>query len=114
MSHDQLARWLRYSALTLLCLFVAFGVFMGVGEMIGGDGSGAGHLIPAAIVSGLAFLAWKRPIVGGIVLAILGLSALAYIGLNALVFASGPLLLAGLLFIVAAQLTQSGPISRPR
>jgi hypothetical protein len=39
-----------------------------VGETAGGDWSGLGHFIPAAVIGLLMWLGWKQPVVGGIAL----------------------------------------------
>ena len=69
---DPHARRWRRLALWLLGLYGAFQVYMGVGEMIGGDYSGFIHLIPAALLGGLIFLASKRPRETGIALLLIG------------------------------------------
>ncbi|MBM4424547.1 MAG: hypothetical protein FJ030_14360 [Chloroflexi bacterium] len=107
MNRRALARWTQGGAFTLLGLFVAFWTFMGVGEMIGGDLSGGAHLVPAAIVVALMLLAWKRPLLGGIFLGIIGLLASIYFlslrsGLAGVLLISGPVLIAGALIIAVS------------
>lgn len=56
-------------------LFLAF---FGFAELAsGGLGGGLSHLVPLAATVLLAFLAWKRPIEGGVALLIVGLTTLA-------------------------------------
>lgn len=115
MNRYKLARWLHYGALAPLGLFVAFWSLMSIGEMAGGDLSGLSHLLPALLVLPLMFLAWKRPLLGGIVLVGLGLAAAAYFyndlirlenKLGGAAITGGPFLLAGLLLLVAAALAR--------
>ena len=47
-----------------LCFFLLFTV----GEVLSGDISGFAHLIQAVPVLLLIFLAWKRPLIGGVLL----------------------------------------------
>jgi uncharacterized membrane protein len=49
----------------------------GFGELASGVLSGVQHLVPLAATVLLAFLAWKRPIEGGVALLIVGLTTLA-------------------------------------
>ena len=115
MNCYKLGRWLQGGALALLGLFIAFWSFMGIGEMAGGDLSGLSHLVPALLVLPLIFLAWKRLLLGGIILVVLGLAAAAYFyndlirlenKLGGATITGGPFLLAGLLLLVATALAR--------
>jgi len=48
-----------------------------IGETVGGDWSGLGHLIQAIPIALLMWLGWKRPLWGGIFLLILSQRQLA-------------------------------------
>jgi len=81
-----------------------------IGETVGGDWSGLGHLIQAIPIALLMWLGWKRPLWGGILLIVLSLIA-AYSFANPirgtdwlapLLIIVAPLMLAGLLFLGAA------------
>jgi hypothetical protein len=81
-----------------------------IGETVGGDWSGLGHLIQLIPVVLLMWLGWKRPLLGGIFLVVLSLIA-AYSFANPLrgtdwlaplLIIVVPLMLAGLLFLGAA------------
>ena len=72
------ARILRWAALIPLVLQGLFFLAFGVGEMAGGDLSGAGHLIQVAMAVAVGWLVWTRPLETGAVLVISGvLAALA-------------------------------------
>lgn len=112
MNRLQLAHRLEYSALAIAGLLVAFWLFMGFGEMAGGDFSGIGHVLPALAALGLLGLAWKHPRAGGWALLGAGLLVLARFA-HALLAApyvlfitAGPLIVAGALLLWAAQLEQ--------
>jgi len=59
------ARLLRTAALVPLGLLAAVFLAFGLGEMTGGDPSGAGHLLSVAGIAVLGVLAWKRPLEAG-------------------------------------------------
>ena len=74
----------------------------GFGEMASGDLSGAGHLVPLAATVLLAFLAWKRPIEGGVALVIVGFATAAeFYDATARMIMAVPQLLGGGLFLAA-------------
>ena len=83
-----------------------------VGETVGGDWSGLGHLIQAIPIAFLMWLGWKRPLWGGILLLVLSLIAVYSFanplrGVNwlaPLLIVVAPLILSGILFLSAAQL----------
>jgi hypothetical protein len=85
-----------------------------IGETVGGDWSGLGHLIQAIPIALLMWLGWKRPLWGGILLLVLSLVA-AYSFANPLSGADwlaplliivAPLILSGILFLSAARMEQ--------
>jgi len=76
MDPDRLVHWMRRGAYILLGLAAAFWLFMGVGEMAGGDLSGVSHPVPAALAVGLLYVAAKSPLAGGLCLAAVGLGLL--------------------------------------
>lgn len=114
------ARWLRGAGSIPLGLQVAIYLLFGIGEMLSGDLSGAGHLLPAAATTLLGILAWLRPLEGGI--ALLGGAAL-FIGVfiagvasaigpesaaisPALLITAAPQLVSGTLFFIAGMLSR--------
>lgn len=116
MRGHQVVIGLRWVAVVIAGLNVAILLLFGIGEMVGGDFSGAGHLIPALFGIGLIILAWKRAWIGGSILVLLGvLNTLRYSrGFNpGWLLSSGviingvPLLLAGVIFLVIAWLNQT-------
>ena len=121
MKSNQLAIWLRWVALIIMGLFVAFMLFMGIGEMVGGEFSGIGHLLPALIGVGLLILAWKKPILGGFILLALGIISSLYfagrlnlanlISLPVLIMGA-PFLLSGLIFLVVGGLNRSNHLAQ--
>jgi hypothetical protein len=93
---------------------------LGVGEMAGGDLSGAIHLVPAGLIVSLWLLAGRRSALCGLCLVIVGLLAAAFYylaiheparRLAGAAIGGGPFLLAGLLLLVAMGI--AGP-ARPR
>lgn len=77
---NKQAKWLLYTALVLMGIYTAFWLFFGMGEMISGDLSGVIHLVPAILLIVFMFLAWRRPVEGGVALIILGVLASLYYG----------------------------------
>ena len=74
----------------------------GFAEMASGVLSGVQHLVPLAATVLLAFLAWKRPIEGGVALLIVGLTTLAAWydwGAMAKMIMAAPQLVSGGLFL---------------
>ena len=66
------ARRLRMAALIPLALEMGIFLLFGLGEMAGGDWSGAGHLLELGVLALLAGLAWMRPLEGGVTLLLAG------------------------------------------
>jgi hypothetical protein len=111
------ARWLRIAALVFLAVPVAIELLFGVGEMLGGDLSGAVHLLGVAVTALLAILVWMRPLEGGVLLCA-GAGTLTIILLTAVVRAGGavvspaiwiqaaPQVISGVLFFIAGLLGQ--------
>ena len=93
---------LSIAGLIPLALQSAVFLLFGVGEMLSGDVSGAGHLISLAAALPLAFLAWRCPLEGGIALLLVGLvSLLQFSDPTARTIMAGPQLLSGALFLGA-------------
>ncbi|MBK8902447.1 MAG: hypothetical protein IPM53_14770 [Anaerolineaceae bacterium] len=91
--------WL-IAGLVLVGLHAVFHLVFAIGEMAGGDMSGAGHLGPVIAMVLLGWFAWRRPLEGGIVILALGLVVAAYFGLIGLIVtwtlpAAGVLLIMG-------------------
>lgn len=61
---------LKIVAMLPLAFMVAILLLFGIGEAMGGDLSGLMHLVEVAIVGAVVWLAWKRPLWGGILLLI--------------------------------------------
>ena len=111
-----LARWLRIAALVPLVLQGLVFVFFGLGEMLGGDLSGAGHLVELAVLVLLAILAWLRPLEGGLALLAVGVLQAATMAAAfaaappgavmspALAILAVPAVLSGVLFFLAGLL----------
>ena len=98
-------------------LVIAFAAFISIFALDAFDGTAgalataaafAMHLVPTAIVALLLWLAWRREMVGGTVLAALGVAyCIAFWGRFAwvaYVAIAGPLVVAGLLFMAHARL----------
>lgn len=66
---------LKIIALVFPALTVAVLLLFMLGETIGGDWSGLGHLLQAAPILLLMWLGWKRPLWGGIFLLVLSFIA---------------------------------------
>ncbi|MBU6359807.1 MAG: hypothetical protein KGS46_07265 [Chloroflexi bacterium] len=68
--NSKAVRYFKIAGALLLGAQVAVYALFGFGEIVGGDWSGAGHLLQALIVTALAVLAWLRPREGGLALLI--------------------------------------------
>jgi hypothetical protein len=88
---------LKIVALIFAGFTIAILLLFGLGETIGGDWSGLGHLIQAMPIGLLMWLGWKRPFWGGLFLIVLSLLA-SYSYADAL---RGPGWLAPFLIIIA-------------
>ncbi len=107
----NLAKGLKITALVLMILVAAFFMLMGVGEMLGGDLSGMGHLPPVVLIAFMMWLGWKKPLAGGLTMSLLGvlISVYFFIVVNrpadkpiAMLIMGGPFILFGLFFLAAA------------
>jgi hypothetical protein len=103
---------IKIAALIFPGIPLAILLLFAIGETVGGDWSGLGHLIQAMPIALLMWLGWKRPLWGGILLLVLSLIA-AYSFANPLrgmdwlaplLIIVTPLLLSGILFLSAARL----------
>lgn len=107
--HRQ-GRWFLFVGVGLLALLTVFWFFFGIGEMAGGDFSGAIHLVPGVMTLLLLVFTLRRPVEAAWVLPILGSGIAAYFilenlmhlrtGMQAALISGAPYLLAGL-FVVA-------------
>jgi len=116
------AKQLKVAGLILLLIPIALLLMLTVGETVGGDISGLGHLIQLAPLVILAIFAWKKPDLGGkilvviaVLLAIIGLAPVVLLravgregmGIGALIGAMlllfVPPIISGLLFIASAR-----------
>ena len=68
------ARWMNIAALGLLAAGIGFFLLLGIGEMTGGEISGAQHLVEASLLGGLLWLAVRRPRTAGLVLLVLSVA----------------------------------------
>lgn len=111
------ARWLRIAGLVALAVPVAILLLFGIGEVAGGDLSGAMHLVELAVTVLVGVLAWMRPLEGGAVLSAAGglfavlLLRQGSIGEGeavtpAILILALPQIVAGVLFFVAGLLGQ--------
>jgi len=110
------AHWLRIAGLIPLGLQVAFFLLFGVGEMAGGDLSGAGHLLQVAVAVLLGILAWLKPLEGGAALFILGFVFSMVTAMSvpedavmspAIMILAAPQIVSGTLFFIAGMLARS-------
>lgn len=75
-------RWSRHMAFALLTIPIGFLLLFGILELAAGELGGIGHLVLAAPLIALAFVATRRPIVAGSILIGVGLFvAIAYLAL---------------------------------
>lgn len=103
---------LKIIALVFPGLTIAILLLFALGETIGGDWSGLGHLLQAIPIGLLMWLGWKRPLWGGIFLLALGFLAsysLAAVlrgpdGLAPFLMIIAPLFFSGILLLGAAGL----------
>jgi hypothetical protein len=103
---------IKLMALIFPGLTIAILLLFALGETIGGDWSGLGHLFQAIPIGFLMWLGWKRPLWGGMFLLVLSL--LASYGLADALRGPGwpvrmlimiaPLFLSGILLLSAAGL----------
>lgn len=57
---------LKIAAMVPLGFMVLVLLLFGIGETLGGDISGIQHFVPVIFVGLVAWLGWKRPLLGGI------------------------------------------------
>lgn len=101
---------LKIAALVFLGWTSAILLLFLIGETVGGDWSGLGHLIQLIPTLLLMWLGWKRPLWGGILLLVLGFLALQTFAdalrgpewLAPFLIIIAPLMLGGLLLLGAA------------
>lgn len=103
---------LLLSGFIVLGLQALFYLIFAVGEMLGGDMSGAGHLVPVLALLLLGLLVWRRPLEGGVLMLLAGSFMMIFFGLDALMI-TWPMPAAGLLFTIGAilghRMTSHGP-----
>jgi hypothetical protein len=114
----KLSKGLKTTAFVLAGLLAIFLLFMGLGEMFGGDIGGIQHVIPAAVLLALMWVGWKKPYWGGSGLCIAGvLFSIVVIAMNipteikrnALLIMALPALLSGALLITSSLLASPKP-----
>ena len=123
IAQNRQAHILALVGLVIIGLNAALYLLFAVGETVSGDISGLAHMLPFALAALLAFLAWKRPLDGGIALIILGIlgtilsppilrgdiTGIAF----TLIYSSGPLIVAGLFFLAAGLSTRRSSSIQP-
>lgn len=103
---------LKIIALIFPGLTIAVLLLFAIGETIGGDWSGLGHLIQAVPIVFLMWLGWRHPLSGGILLLVLSFLAAYSLGdilrgpewLAPFLIIITPLILSGILLLSAAGL----------
>jgi len=105
VGETRVGRTLLIAGLIFMGLQAALHLFFAIGEMAGGDMSGAGHLVPVIAIVLLGLLVWRLPLEGGVVVFLLGILVLAYFGLPGLVI-TWTLPVAGVLFIIGTVLAR--------
>lgn len=108
----KISSGLKVTALVLMGLVALLFSFMGIGEMLGGDLSGAIHLPPVALIALMMWFGWKKPLAGGATMFGLGILISIFFlivttqtdRMIAILLMGGPFLLPGMLFILAALL----------
>lgn len=106
---------LKIAALIFPGLTLGVLLLFALGETIGGDWSGLGHLIQAIPIGLLLWVGWKRPLWGGSLLVILSLAAVPLFGISLrgsewlapFLIIVAPLFLSGVLFLGAAGLERT-------
>lgn len=106
-------RYFKYIASAILLIPITILIVFTIGEMIGGDISGAGHLLQLAPIAILLALAWKFPRIIGAILVLAGITlgilyaAMAHFPISAIIFTElllfTPPIIAGVLFFFANQ-----------
>jgi hypothetical protein len=105
---SRFAHYIQLCALFLLAIPIGFWLLFGIGETIGGDMSGVIHLVPAFLVGLLIVVGWRWPLYGGALLLLFGIAeALAFSATGILLILGGPLMLSGLLLVVAGLLART-------
>lgn len=103
---------IKIAALIFPGIPLAILLLFAIGETVGGDWSGLGHLIQAIPIALLMWLGWKRSLLGGIFFFLLSFLA-AYSLIDVLrspewiatfLLIIAPLLMSGILFLGAATL----------
>jgi hypothetical protein len=108
------AMGIKIAALIFPAIPLVILLLFAIGETLGGDWSGLGHLIQAIPIALLMWLGWKRPLLGGIFLLVLSLIATYSFAnplhlqgadwLAPLLIIVSPLILSGILFLSAARI----------
>ena len=100
----------KIAAALILGLTAIFWLIKGVVDIIGGSRGGINNIFLAVALFLLGFFAWKRPLIGGIAIAVLGVFLIIYFNLIlpdiyimavSFFFMFAPMEIAGLLFIEA-------------
>ena len=119
------AQWLRIAGVIILGLPAAVYLFFGFAEMGGGGIGGLAHLLPVVTIVLFGFLAWMRPLAGGLALFLAGCVAgfvtlVSMITLSPVpesaVLSSGvlvsalPQMISGVLFFLAGRLAHTAAV----
>ena len=101
VERNKTVRWLLIAGLIIMGLQAMFYLIFAIGEMAGGDMSGAGHLVPVLAIVLLGLLVWRQPLQGGGLILLAGSFILVFFGLDALII-TWPMPVAGILLITGA------------
>jgi hypothetical protein len=113
---------LKIAAMIPLGFMALILLIFAIGESVGGDLSGLMHLVPVVLVGVVAWLGWKRPLWGGILLLAGAIFEAVFFGLalrgagpgaviSPIIIMIFPLVLGGGLLIAAGWLQRTGPVS---
>ena len=75
-------KWLKIAAMFPLAFMVVILLIFGIGESVGGELSDLMHLVPVVFVVLVAWLCWKRPLWGGILLLAGGIFEAVFFGVT--------------------------------
>jgi hypothetical protein len=114
-------RGLKIAAMFPLAFMVVILLIFAIGESVGGDLSGLMHLLPVVLVGLVAWLCWKRPLWGGILLLAGAIFEAVFFGLafrragpggvvSPIIIMILPLMVSGVLLLAAAWIGRKRPV----
>lgn len=107
----RLGKGLKIAAIALVGLMCLYWIARGIGQIAAGNTNAFSVLVPIVLAGALAWMGWRRPLLAGILLALLGvIMAMYYLlvfyylqdALAPLILMCAPMCLGGLLLIEAA------------